>query len=345
MGSGCVPVGVVRPRAALKRTPRRSLSKVLVRADLNVPLTPGGGVGDENRIRASLPTLQLLIESGARVVVMSHLGRPKGGKPDPSLSLAPVAARLEELLTPRGCFQGLVPALVGPEVKARVDALGNGQVLLLENTRFHPGDEAGDELLAKQLADLADVYICDAFGAAHRDHASVSTVARFVPVNYPGLLLRKARAAAIRAAGAFGGGRCQILYPLSAQEVRYLTDAMWNATRPLACVTGGAKARPVGCRFARLYPMAPLFSSAFRGSQVSDKIGVLLNLVRMADVVLIGGRMAFTFLAAQGIKVRRLALRRVRFSPHPLVPRSPLARSLLRRSETRSSSRTACRTL
>ena len=183
--------------------------RVLVRADLNVPISDGAVV-DDTRIRAALPTLRALMERGARVVVVSHLGRPKGG-PSPGLSLAPVAARLGELL---GEPVRLADAVVGPTVAAAVEALAPGDVLLLENVRFEPGEEANDPALARALASLADVFVNDAFGTAHRAHASTVGIAAHLPA-CAGYLLRR--------------------------ETETLSALLENPARPFVGVLGGAK--------------------------------------------------------------------------------------------------------
>ena len=182
--------------------------RVLLRADLNVPLS-GGEVADDTRIRASLPTIELLRERGASVVLVSHLGRPKGH--DPSLSMAPVAKRLGELL---GTEVKLAPAVVGDDVKAMAEALEPGDVLLLENSRFEEGETKNDPALAEALAGLADLYVNDAFGTAHRAHATTEGVAHHLP-GYAGLLLE--------------------------QEVAQLTAVRDDPKRPLIIVLGGAK--------------------------------------------------------------------------------------------------------
>jgi phosphoglycerate kinase len=182
---------------------------VLVRADFNVPLG-GGVVGDDARIRAALPTIELLRERGASVVLCSHLGRP-GGEYDPDLSMAPVAARLAELL---GTFVAVAPGVVGDAVESVVAGLDAGEVLLLENTRFEPGETTNDPELAEALAGLADLYVNDAFGAAHRAHASTEGVAHHLPA-YAGLLLER--------------------------EIRELTAVLTDPERPLAGVLGGAE--------------------------------------------------------------------------------------------------------
>ncbi|MCB0876294.1 MAG: phosphoglycerate kinase [Solirubrobacterales bacterium] len=214
---------------------------VLVRADLNVPLS-GGAVGDDTRIRAALPTIELLRERGAKIVLCSHLGRPKGR--DPELSMAPVAARLGELL---GTEVTPAPGVVGAEVEAAAAALEPGQVLLLENTRWEPGEKADADEIAAGLAALADVYVNDAFGAAHRAHASTEGVAHRLPA-YAGLLLER--------------------------EVRELTAVLGDPERPLVVVLGGAK--------------------------VTDKVGVIERFLEIADRILIGGAMCFSFFRAQG---------------------------------------------
>jgi phosphoglycerate kinase len=213
---------------------------VLVRADLNVPLA-AGAVADDTRIRAALPTVELLREGGARIVLCSHLGRPDGR--DPELSMAPVAARLGELL---GAEVALAPAVVGADVEAAAAALGPGELLLLENTRWEPGETANDPDLAAALAALADIYVNDAFGAAHRAHASTEGVARLLPA-YAGLLLER--------------------------EIRELTAVLADPARPLVVVLGGAK--------------------------VTDKIGVIERFMELADRILIGGAMCFSFFRAQ----------------------------------------------
>jgi phosphoglycerate kinase len=221
--------------------------RVFIRVDFNVPLE-GSRVTDDTRIRETVPTLKLAIERGAQVVLASHLGRPKG-QVNPKYSLAPVAVRLKELL---GRPIEFAADCVGPDAEAKSKALGPGGVLLLENVRFHPEEEANDEGFSKQLAALCDqLFVCDAFGSAHRAHASVVGITKFVQQSAAGLLMEK--------------------------ELAYLGKAISNPERPFVAVLGGAK--------------------------VSDKIEVVQNLMKLADAMLIGGAMAYTFLKAQGLPV------------------------------------------
>jgi phosphoglycerate kinase len=213
--------------------------RVLVRLDLNVPLSEGR-VEDDTRIRAALPTIELLRERGARAILVSHLGRPEGF--DPALSMQPVGERLAELL---GTEVEQAPAVVGEEVEAVASGLGDGDLLLLENSRFEPGETRNDPELARRLADLAEVYVNDAFGAAHRAHATTVGVAALLPA-YAGLLLQA--------------------------EIEHLTAIAEDPARPLAMILGGAK--------------------------VSDKIGVIERFIELADQILVGGAMCFTFFRA-----------------------------------------------
>jgi phosphoglycerate kinase len=184
--------------------------RALVRVDLNTPQDETGAITDDTRLRASLPTIEYLLDQGAAVILMSHLGRPKG-KVDPKYSLKPIAARLSELL---GKPVALAPDCVGPQVEAMAQALQPEQVLLLENLRFHPEEEANDPGFAKQLAALGDVYVNDAFGTAHRAHASTEGVAHDLPA-VSGLLMEK--------------------------ELTFLGGALENPKRPFVAISGGAK--------------------------------------------------------------------------------------------------------
>lgn len=219
--------------------------KVLVRVDFNVPLKDTG-VGDDTRMRAALPTIQYLLKHGAAVILCSHLGRPKGG-PDPKFSMKPVADHLAELLKMPVAFAS---DCIGPEAEKAAKALKAGEVLVLENTRFHPEEEKNDMGMAKQLASLADVFVNDAFGSAHRAHASTEGVTHFLPA-VAGFLLEK--------------------------EIKYLGQAIADPKRPFVAILGGSK--------------------------ISDKIGVIRNLLTKADAILIGGGMANTFFKAQGYPV------------------------------------------
>ncbi len=223
--------------------------RCLVRVDFNVPLDERDGkmvITDETRIQETLPTLKELIARNARLILCSHLGRPKG-KPDPKQSLRPVAARLSELL---GRPVEFAEDCVGPAAKAKALALQDGGVLLLENVRFHAGEEKNDPALAKELADLAEIYVNDAFGSAHRAHSSTAGVAALLPA-VSGLLMEK--------------------------ELTWLHDELQSPARPFLVILGGAK--------------------------VSDKIQVIDALLDKADVILIGGGMAYTFGLALGRKI------------------------------------------
>ena len=217
--------------------------RVLLRADLNVPLDDDGRVADDLRIRAALPTIELLRERGGRLVVCSHLGRPQGRGSE--TSLAPVSARLSELA---GVEARQAPAVVGAEVDEFVAALEPGGVVVLENTRWEPGETSNDPALAERLATLADVFVEDAFGAAHRAHASTVGVAERLP-SAAGLLLER--------------------------EITALERVAEDPERPLVVIVGGAK--------------------------VSDKAALIDRFLELADTILVGGAMAFSFFRAQGI--------------------------------------------
>lgn len=220
--------------------------KVLVRVDFNVPLNDKGEITDDTRITASLPTIQYLLEQKAAVILMAHLGRPKG-QIKPELSLAPVAKHLGKLLGKKILF---APDCVGEAAQAAASKLKPGHILLLENLRFHKEEEKNDMEFAEKLASLADLYVNDGFGVSHRAHASVEGVTHFLPAA-AGFLLEK--------------------------EIQYVGQAVTNPLHPFVAIIGGAK--------------------------VSDKIGVISNLLDKVDTLLIGGGMANTFLAAQGYKM------------------------------------------
>ncbi|MGC1376847.1 MAG: phosphoglycerate kinase [Anaerolineales bacterium] len=216
--------------------------RVLVRVDFNVPIKDGV-VGDDTRIRGALPTLEYLLKAGAALILCSHLGRPKGG-PDPKYSMKPVAEYLGKVMNKNVAF---AEDCVGPKAEAAAKALKPGDVLVLENTRFHPEEEKNDPGMSKQLAALADIYVNDAFGSAHRAHASTEGVAKYLPA-VAGFLMEK--------------------------EIQYLGAAVENPAKPFVAILGGAK--------------------------ISDKIGVIKNLLTKADTILIGGGMANTFFKAEG---------------------------------------------
>lgn len=224
--------------------------RVVVRCDFNVPLDGDKNITDDGRIRAALPTLNELRDAGARIVILAHLGRPKG-EPDPKFSLAPVAARLGELL---GARVKLATDVVGPSAKATVESLGDGEVALLENVRFEAGEKSKDEAARKELAEkyaaFGDFFVSNGFGVVHRKEASVYDIAKLLP----------------SAAGS-----------LVKAEIDVLEGLTENPKRPFVVVLGGAK--------------------------VADKLAVIDNLLKVADTLVIGGGMAFTFLKAQGLGV------------------------------------------
>ena len=219
--------------------------RVLVRVDYNVPIAEGK-VTDDTRIRAAMPTVEYLLQHGAALILCSHLGRPKDG-PDPKYSMRPVAAHLSGLLGQPVAF---AEDCVGPVAEAAAKALKPGDVLVLENTRFHTEETKNKPEMAQQLAGLAEIYVNDAFGSAHRAHASTEGVAHFLPA-VAGFLME--------------------------DEIRYLGQAIDQPKRPFVAILGGAK--------------------------ISDKIGVIRNLLTKADQVLIGGGMANTFFKAQGYDI------------------------------------------
>ena len=219
--------------------------KVLLRCDFNVPMAKDGSgtITDDKRIQAALPTIQYLLDNQAAVIACSHMGKPKG-KWKPELSLAPVAKRLSELL---GKEVVMAKDVIGPDATAKAAALQPGQIMLLENLRFEPGEEKNDPAFAKALAEMAELYVSDAFGTVHRAHASTAGVASYLPA-VSGFLIQK--------------------------ELEIIGGALQNPKRPLVAVLGGSK--------------------------VSSKIGVINNLLELADTVIIGGGMAYTFAKAQG---------------------------------------------
>jgi phosphoglycerate kinase len=223
--------------------------KVFIRVDFNVPLDKetGTAITSDTRIRAAIPTIQLALNSGAAVILASHLGRPKGKRVD-TMSLKPVAARLSELL---GRSVTMADDCVGPQVEALAAGLKPGDVLLLENLRYHSEEEANDDAFAKQLAGLGDIFINDAFGTAHRAHASTAGIVSHIGEAAAGLLLHK--------------------------ELTWLSKATAHPEHPYVAIVGGAK--------------------------ISGKIDVVENFLRLADKVLIGGAMAYTFFKAQGKEV------------------------------------------
>ncbi|EMT38498.1 phosphoglycerate kinase [Thermoanaerobacter thermohydrosulfuricus] len=225
--------------------------RVLVRVDFNVPMDENKNITDDTRIKAALPTIEYLINHNAKVILVSHLGRPKG-KVNPEYSLKPVAKRLSELL---GKQVIMAEDVIGDDAKTKAAALKEGEVLLLENVRFHAEEEKNDTQFAKELASLADIYVNDAFGTAHRAHASTAGVAAYLPA-VSGFLIEK--------------------------ELTIMGEALENPKRPFVAILGGAK--------------------------VSDKIGVITNLLEKVDSLLIGGGMAYTFIKAKGYEIGKSLL-------------------------------------
>jgi len=221
--------------------------RVFIRVDFNVPQDEKNNITDDTRILLSLPTIRFVSEAGGKTILASHLGRPKGKK-DSKFSLAPVAGRLSQLL---GKKVTLAIDCIGEEVQKQIGEMKEGEVLLLENLRFHPEEEKNEEAFSKALASLCDVYVNDAFGAAHRAHASTEGMTRFVKVVAAGFLMMK--------------------------EVENLKKALVSPQKPYVAILGGAK--------------------------VSDKIGVIQNLLGKVTTLLIGGGMAYTFLKAEGFQV------------------------------------------
>ncbi len=221
--------------------------RVLLRVDFNVPLDINtGAISDDSRIRASLPTIKYLVDRKAKVIICSHLGRPKG-KVVENLRMMPIAQRLSELV---GLPVSTACDCIGAEAESKAGALNEGDILVLENLRFHPEEEENDAGFAQKLASLADIYVNDAFGTAHRAHASTVGVAKYLP-GVAGFLMNK--------------------------ELTVMGKLLDNPERPWACIIGGAK--------------------------VSDKIGLLQNMLKKVDTLLVGGGMASTFLKAQGYEV------------------------------------------
>jgi phosphoglycerate kinase len=221
--------------------------RVFIRVDFNVPLNSELNITDDTRIRSALPTINYAIDEGAKIILASHLGRPKGKK-NPALTLSTVVKRLQRLLNKNVMF---VDDCIGPEVEKVVNNMESGDVVLLENLRFYPGEEGKDDEFAKQLALLADVYVNDAFGTSHRSHASVTGITKYVRPAVAGFLVKK--------------------------EIEYVDGVMANPARPFVAILGGAK--------------------------VSGKLGMIENLGKKVDKVIIGGGMAFTFLKAMGYEI------------------------------------------
>ena len=224
--------------------------RVLMRVDFNVPLAEDGSILDDSRIMAAVPTIEYLLDKGAKVILVSHLGRPKGY--DPAFKMDNVAHRLSEIL---GRPVKKLDSCVGPEVKEAVEQMKPGDIIMLENVRFYDGETKNDPEFARQLAELADIYVNDAFGTAHRAHASTVGVAQYLPA-VAGFLMKK--------------------------ELEFLGKVISAPDKPFVVILGGAK--------------------------VSDKIGVIDNLLDKADTLLIGGGMLFTFLKAKGYEIGKSLL-------------------------------------
>jgi phosphoglycerate kinase len=220
--------------------------KVLMRVDFNVPIEDGK-IGDDNRMVQALPSINYVTENGGKLILMSHLGRP-GGDVDPSLSLKPVAEHLQTMVDTKVHFS---EDCIGEKAKTVIDQAKDGEIVLLENVRFHKGEKANDEKFCKQLAEHGDLFCNDAFGSSHRAHSSVAGVTRFLQPAVSGYLLEK--------------------------EIKYLNDSINNPKQPFVAILGGAK--------------------------VSDKIGVIENLLDKVDSILIGGGMTYTFYKAKGLPI------------------------------------------
>lgn len=245
--------------------------KVLMRADFNVPFNEAMEITDDTRIQAALPTIKYILDQGASLILMSHLGRPKN-EPDPKFSLEPVAKRLSEVLGKQVIFSD-DGEVVGEVTKDAAAKLQPGQILLLQNTRFRPEEKKNDAVFAKELASLADVFVDDAFGSCHRAHASTAGVADYLPA-VSGFLIQK--------------------------ELDFIGGALEDPKRPFVAILGGSK--------------------------VSDKIGVINNLLEKVDTLIIGGGMAFTFLKAQGYEIGTSLLEEDKVE---------LAKELIRKAEGR----------